>query len=315
MNRKRNIGRTNYFYIGIVISLYYILWTFIDYSMKDIINPVTQSYRSIILILMLIVICQLITNYFPCFLYARINKSNFIKLFRLNKITFKQLMLSFIIFISFNGISIFLLRTQDIILRNFNMKFEMNNYMIAENIPALMVLILTVGIIIPIGEELFFRGLLLRGMECIRPSFAIVVSAFYFAINHSNPYRLTTLFLFGLLLGLIVYYTNSLICGIILHILNNTVFEIYTYVRGKVMMAQLYDNIASTSIDVYNSYWFILILFLISSLICFFTLKHLKKISTTYDISSNKSYDKKRAIIFIFSALIISTIIFIIRTT
>ncbi len=74
----------------------------------------------------------------------------------------------------------------------------------------------------PLLEELFCRGILLRGMLFhISPSKAIFWSAIMFGIMHLNPWQAIPAFLLGLLMGWIYWRTNSLWSVILIHFINN----------------------------------------------------------------------------------------------
>jgi len=75
------------------------------------------------------------------------------------------------------------------------------------------------------GEEIFFRGVLMRLMKKSLPGIHYLVSvistAVVFALMHSNPYGLLSIFLAGILLGSIYYITGSLWCNILAHLFFN----------------------------------------------------------------------------------------------
>ncbi len=79
-----------------------------------------------------------------------------------------------------------------------------------------------VAVIAPIVEELIFRGLILQGFRRNYNAFiAVFMSALLFALFHLNPWQFPATFVLGLLLGLIVVRTNSIILSIIGHSINN----------------------------------------------------------------------------------------------
>lgn len=90
--------------------------------------------------------------------------------------------------------------------------------------------IISVCVVAPIFEEMFFRGAiegyLLRKWQ--NPRWAILVSALVFGLIHGNPAQILFAFLFGLILGELYYRTGSLLPGIILHFINNTLSIILT---------------------------------------------------------------------------------------
>jgi len=74
----------------------------------------------------------------------------------------------------------------------------------------------------PLLEELFCRGILLRGLLFhISPAKAIFWSALMFGIMHLNPWQAIPAFLLGLLMGWIYWRTNSLWSVILIHFVNN----------------------------------------------------------------------------------------------
>ena len=84
---------------------------------------------------------------------------------------------------------------------------------------------LAICIFAPLVEELVFRGAILRALlGCMRSHWmAITISAVLFAAVHFNPIQMPHAFCLGLLLGWMYYRTGSVIPGIMLHWVNNTV--------------------------------------------------------------------------------------------
>jgi membrane protease YdiL (CAAX protease family) len=71
-------------------------------------------------------------------------------------------------------------------------------------------------------EELFFRGFAFTGLYAHHgPRIALWASALIFAAAHFNPWQLPALFLFGLFLGLLVFWTHSIYPAILAHAANN----------------------------------------------------------------------------------------------
>jgi len=74
----------------------------------------------------------------------------------------------------------------------------------------------------PIGEEILFRGLILRSFQPFGKKFAILASSFLFGIFHGNIVQSPYAFAVGLVLG----YTAaeySIVWAIVLHMFNNLV--------------------------------------------------------------------------------------------
>ena len=64
------------------------------------------------------------------------------------------------------------------------------------------------------------RGLLTRTR--MKPFWAIVVSALFFALIHMNPWQAIPAFLLGCLFGYVYYKTGSLKLTMLMHFTNNT---------------------------------------------------------------------------------------------
>ena len=75
----------------------------------------------------------------------------------------------------------------------------------------------------PLAEEIGFRGGLLSGLlktRC-RPWLAILISALCFGLLH-GLIGFPSAFLFGILVGWLYWRTGSIVPGIIIHIVNNS---------------------------------------------------------------------------------------------
>lgn len=82
---------------------------------------------------------------------------------------------------------------------------------------------LHVSIFAPFFEEWLCRGVVLRGMlKKVKPSWAIVISALFFALIHMNLWQAVPAFLLGLLFGYVYYKTGSLKLVMLMHFANNT---------------------------------------------------------------------------------------------
>ncbi|MCF0164090.1 MAG: CPBP family intramembrane metalloprotease [Bacteroidales bacterium] len=85
-----------------------------------------------------------------------------------------------------------------------------------------MDLVVSTTLLAPICEELFCRGLILRGLLArISPTKAILWSAFIFAFIHMNPWQAIPAFALGCFFGWIYYRTHSIWACIFMHFVNN----------------------------------------------------------------------------------------------
>ena len=93
----------------------------------------------------------------------------------------------------------------------------------------LWVSLLSVSVMAPFFEEWLCRGEIMRGLlQRVKPAWAIVISATFFAIIHMNPWQAIPAFLLGCLFGYVYYKTGSLLLTMLMHCANNTFSVIIT---------------------------------------------------------------------------------------
>ena len=81
---------------------------------------------------------------------------------------------------------------------------------------------LLTAIFAPIFEEWLCRGMVLRGLLTrMKPAWAIVISALFFAVIHMNPWQALNAFAIGLVMGYVYYKTGSLWLTMLIHFVNN----------------------------------------------------------------------------------------------
>ena len=91
--------------------------------------------------------------------------------------------------------------------------------------------LLSVSIFAPFFEEWLCRGIVLRGLlKKMKPGWAIVVSALFFAVLHMNPWQAIPAFILGLLFGYVYYRTGSLKLTMLMHCVNNTLAVICSHI-------------------------------------------------------------------------------------
>ena len=87
----------------------------------------------------------------------------------------------------------------------------------------LWVSLVSASVFAPFFEEWLCRGMILRGLlQKIKPGWAIVLSALFFAVIHMNPWQALPAFVFGCLFGYVYYRTGSLKLTMLMHCVNNT---------------------------------------------------------------------------------------------
>ena len=84
--------------------------------------------------------------------------------------------------------------------------------------------LLCVSVFAPFFEEWLCRGMVLRGLLArnVKPVWAMLFSAFFFAFIHFNPWQAIPAFMLGCLFGYVYYKTRSLSLTMLMHCVNNT---------------------------------------------------------------------------------------------
>ena len=108
-----------------------------------------------------------------------------------------------------------------------------------------------VSIFAPFFEEWLCRGMVERGLlgRGMKPVWAIVISAFFFAAIHLNPWQAIPAFLVGLLFGYVYYKTGSLKLTMLMHATNNTVSLIVSNIPSFSECENYFDLFG-------NGYWY-----------------------------------------------------------
>ena len=145
----------------------------------------------------------------------------------------------------------------DIVLTGFGLEVPDLNYDIEHTPQVYLAELFALIVLAPIGEELIFRGVVLRCSAKISQRFGIFFSAFIFGIMHGNPYQFVLGFLNGIILALITIRTGSLIPAIICHATNNAMGSIP-------MVIGYFDEDAALVVNL-----LMLVIFFISGIIVF----------------------------------------------
>lgn len=110
--------------------------------------------------------------------------------------------------------------------------------------------LLGVVILPAFSEELVFRGIVFRGLKRYGKAVAIFGSALLFGIMHMNVVQFFYAFLCGSVLGLVVYKTDNIKYGIIMHGLSNLISVIVTFATSGMTESLLTENPLVTVLSV-----------------------------------------------------------------
>lgn len=97
--------------------------------------------------------------------------------------------------------------------------------------PELFLVVLSVGVVGPAAEEVFFRGYLQSELRRRWPAWAAVIATSAgFAVLHVDPtgVHVALALVLGLYLGFVVELTGSTLPAVVCHVVNNVVFTLQT---------------------------------------------------------------------------------------
>lgn len=123
-----------------------------------------------------------------------------------------------------------------------------------------------IGILAPVTEELVFRGailrLLLKAFKGKQHWVGIIISAFLFGFIHFNLAQGIHAFIIGLILGWMYYRTYSIIPGVIVHWVNNTIAYIMFHIMPEISDGKLIDLFHGNNQLMYGGIFFSLCIFI-----------------------------------------------------
>ncbi len=174
----------------------------------------------------------------PTIIYAKARGADIKNDLRFNSLSVIDTMLVIVAFISAYFVAVFINLLGEILIS------LMGNLIIpeipfAKNPKEYLVLLFVIAGSAGICEEILFRGYILRAYEKLGMWPGIIATALLFAILHLNIQNILAPFFLGIVLGFVVYKTNSIFAGIIGHFINNAISVTWSYV---IMNLPFYKN-------------------------------------------------------------------------
>jgi membrane protease YdiL (CAAX protease family) len=188
----------------------------------------TRSFNSGILITEFVLIAL------PVFLYVVLKKGKLKQELRFNKLGFMNALLVTLIFVFAYPVALFVSVIGNLFVSLFG-KLIQSPIPLAENFNEYFVLIMIVAGSAGICEELLFRGLIMRGYEKLGKWPNIIFTAILFSMLHINIQNVLGPLFLGIVLGYVVYTTNSIFAGMLGHFVNNAMSVTISFVIMRLM--------------------------------------------------------------------------------
>ncbi len=218
------------------------------YSFEDLsnISTLTSNVDALIIIQIISAIGTFIV---PAFIYTKLFEKKPVTFLKLNKLpSFKAILFTILIFFLANFVLDLLVKfmylipfeNYDNFIITYLLDAETQN---AETMKSILdfksplkfiVVFIMIAVIAGLGEELTFRGVFMNLFHKASNNilFAIMFSAFLFAIIHLQLHNLLAIFFMGALLGFIYHITQNLWVSIIAHLFNNGLIVVTTYLSN-----------------------------------------------------------------------------------
>jgi membrane protease YdiL (CAAX protease family) len=112
-----------------------------------------------------------------------------------------------------------------------------------------IVAIIVIGIFPSVFEELMFRGIMLRGYETLGKCSAITITGVMFGFLHISFANFPALILLGIVLGYVVYRSDSVYTGMLYHFIHNSIAVTFMFLAN---LAQRYMEDAAINAQQMN---------------------------------------------------------------
>lgn len=110
-----------------------------------------------------------------------------------------------------------------------------------------IVTLIFTAFVAPVFEEIIYRHLLLRSLKPIGDTPAIILSALIFGLAHGNFDQFAYAFLSGVIFGLMAVRYDSIIPGMVLHLINNFFVTVITYQKQLTGIGGLWDGLVNAA--------------------------------------------------------------------
>lgn len=303
--RRPTILEANYLYMGIALIFIAVsvLLTF-----KSLYSQIFVTHYIVILL--------------PMVLFVLVRRYSIKEVFKLEKISFKQAILSALIPIFSYPIGLFFNYIAIIFISMFG-ELQPSPLPIPETTGMFILSLFLFAITPGICEEIMFRGVMLSSYERMSPKKAIIITGLLFGLFHFDIQNLLGPAFLGMLFAYMVYKTGSIYTSIIAHTVNNSIALVILKVAGSLEGSQeILENpdlpVIPETFALLAAFVVITILAISASVVVYFLLKSLSKpgkksLKKNHGIGINIKNEKITFIHVI--PIIVVVIIFIISAT
>jgi len=100
------------------------------------------------------------------------------------------------------------------------------------NLTEFLVALIVIGVFPSVFEELMFRGIMLRGYERLGKFAAVAITGILFGFLHMSFANFPALIILGIVLGYVVYRSDSVYTGMLYHFIHNSIAVTFMFLAG-----------------------------------------------------------------------------------
>ena len=178
-----------------------------------------------------LLITELVIIPLPAFMYIRWKGVSTKEAFRFKGISLSTLWKCVLITLCIYPVGLFLNLLGNLVLSMLGEPLPMP-IPVAENGKEYIINILVIALAAGVGEELFFRGFLLKGYEWLGTRKAVIASAILFGIFHFNIQNFIGPAFLGFVFAVMAIKTGSVAAPVVGHFINNAVSVTFMYIAG-----------------------------------------------------------------------------------
>ncbi|MBE3578727.1 MAG: CPBP family intramembrane metalloprotease [Caldanaerobacter subterraneus] len=247
----------------------------------------------------------------PVIVYLLIKRYDVKYVLRLNPLKSKFVLLLVLIAIASWGVSGFLAILTNYFLSKLG-KVPVMQIPPAQDLNELIIQLIIFGLVAACCEEIFMRGLVMRSFEMRGSIKSVVITAILFAMLHLNVQNFLSILFLGTILGYVVYRTDSIFAGMIVHFTNNAISTILSYFISQSGMANV-SGVERISIP-FSAVLFYGVIAIFSGMILYALLRRLTAMTTPYVIKGGTGV-KEDVKVFLYWPFFLSILIFVYRVT
>ncbi len=159
----------------------------------------------------------------PALIFLKLRKENLRARFRLHPISLRVALSVIVLSLGVIILSDEMDKIANLIYPLPNSMEKVGDVIQLNSFTSIFLVLPTIVLIAPLGEELLFRGFLQKFLEDHWQDItkAVLVTGMFFALIHLNPYWIIQIYFLGVILGYLAWRTGSIISSVILHGMNN----------------------------------------------------------------------------------------------